>query len=309
MTTSERACGVELEVADLDEPAVAPDLEPARGPFEVEVGDADEDGPGDRRRRGPDRERDDRLVLPLAADRQDRDLGRDRGRAGDGRGERAVGGDEDLGVAGARRELARELERVAEVAAAARHLDAVEGLADAPEVGRLVDDDPCPPVRGDEADLAAGREVAERREGGRLGRLEPVRPDVRGAHAGRRVQHDHDVPCQPGRPLEERSRGEHREDGHEQQLEQQQQAASQLLPRRVGLDVGHEPRPQQRRGHDRLVAPQLEQVHRDDRRDEQQAEQRERGRERHQFSPAEAAQAAAARGGGEHRKRAHLRGA
>ena len=67
----------------------------------------------------------------------------------------------------------------------------------------------------------------------------------------------------------------------EQELEEEQQAASQLLPRCVGLDIGDEPRPEQRRGHDRLVAPQLEQVHRDDRRDEQQAEQRERRRERH----------------------------
>src|SRR4029079_18398596 len=131
---------VELEVTDLDEPAVAPDLEPAGGPLEVEVGDTDEHRSGDGRWRGPDGERDDRLVLAFAADGQDGDLGRDRVGAGDRRGERTVGGDEDLRVARSGRELARQFERVAEVAAAARDLDPIEGLPDASEIRRLVDD-------------------------------------------------------------------------------------------------------------------------------------------------------------------------
>ena len=108
--------GLEQQVADLDEAAVAPDLEPAGGPLEIEVGDADEDRAGDGRRCGPDGQGDDRLVLALAADRQDRDLGRDRRAVGDRGRQRAVRGDEDLRVAGARGELAGQLERVAEVA-------------------------------------------------------------------------------------------------------------------------------------------------------------------------------------------------
>ena len=100
--------------------------------------------------------------------------------------------------------------------------------------------------------------------------------------------------ARPGRPLEERPSGEQREGDDEQQLEQQQEAPPQPLPRCVGLDVGDEAAPQQRRRHDRLVPPQLEQVHRHDERQEQQPEQRERGRERH-GCPSRGLAAAAAR--------------
>ena len=57
--------------------------------------------------------------------------------------------------------------------------------------------------------------------------------------------------AKPGRPLEERPRGEEREDQHEEQLEQQEQAPPEALPRRVGLDVGQQPLPEQRGRHDR----------------------------------------------------------
>ena len=67
----------------------------------------------------------------------------------------------------------------------------------------------------------------------------------------------------------------------EEQLEQEQQAPAQALPRRVRLDVRDEPLPEQRRRDRRLLAPQPEQVHRDDGRHEQQAEQRERRGQRH----------------------------
>ena len=63
MTTSGRACGSSGRSRTSMQAAVAPHLEPARGALEVEVGDADEDRPGHGRRRGPDGERDDRLVL------------------------------------------------------------------------------------------------------------------------------------------------------------------------------------------------------------------------------------------------------
>ena len=277
---------VEGEVAHLEQRAIAPHLEPPTRTLEVEVRDADEDRARDGRRRGPDRQRDDRLVPALAADRQDRDPGRDRrGRRGR---ERTVGRDEDLGVTRSSGELPGQLEGVAKVAMRAGHLDAVECLADAPEVGRLVDHDPRAPIGRDDADLAAGRQVVERRDGGRLGHREPVREDVRGAHARRRIDDEHDVPGETRRALQERPRGKQREDDDEQQLEEQQEAPAQLLPRRVGLDIGDEPAPQQGRWDDRLVAPELEQVHRDDGRDEEQAEQREWRRERHAVIPARA---------------------
>jgi len=67
----------------------------------------------------------------------------------------------------------------------------------------------------------------------------------------------------------------------EEQLEQEEEAAAQPLPRRVGLDVRREPLPEEGRGHDRLGPPQAQQIHRDDGRHEQQAEQRQRRGERH----------------------------
>ena len=110
--------------------------------------------------------------------------------------------------AGAARQLRGELERVAEVAACRCRSKVVDRLPDAPEVGRLVDHDPCRPVRGDDADLAAGGQVPEGVDGRVAGRGQPVRRDVRGAHAGRGVDHEDDVPGEPGRPLQERSRRE-----------------------------------------------------------------------------------------------------
>ena len=95
-------------------------------------------------------------------------------------------------------------------------------------------------------------------------------------HGRRRVDDQDDVAGQARRPLDERPRGQQARISDEQQLEQQQQAPAQLLPRGVGLDVRDEPVPQQGRRHQRLVPAQLEQVHRDDDRDEQQAQQRQR---------------------------------
>ena len=170
----------------------------------------------------------------------------------------------------------------------ASHRDAVECLADTPHVGRLVDHDPRAPVRCDDADLAARRQVVERRDGSALGHREPVREDVRGAHARRGIDDEDDVVGETGRALQERPRGKQCEDDDEEQLEEQQKAPTQLLPRCVRLDIGDEAAPQQRRWNDRLVAPELEQVHRDDGRDEQQAEHREWRRERHAVIPARA---------------------
>ncbi len=212
--------------------------------------------------------------------------GQDPDRRIDGAGRRrregSVRPDQDLRVARASGQLAGQLERVAEVAARAAGLDAVERLADAPEVGRLVDHDPGRPVGGDHADLAAGRQVAQRVERRGLGRLQAGSGVTSVAAMLADVSRtSDDVPGEPGRSLQERPCGEQREDRHEQQLEEQQEAPAQPLPRGVGLDVGDQARPQQRRRHDRLVASQLEQVHREDGRHEEQAEQRERGGERH----------------------------
>ena len=100
-------------------------------------------------------------------------------------------------------------------------------------------------------------------------------------HAGGRVEHEDDVAGQAGRSFQERSRGEQGQDRHEQQLKQEQQAAPEPLPRRVGLDVRDERVHSRVDGTTRLIPAQLEQVHRHDHRDEQQAEQREGGREGH----------------------------
>ena len=196
--------------------------------------------------------------------------------------QRGVGRDEDLGVARAGRELGGELQGVAEVAACPgstvtpsiawrtrpRSVDSLTTMrALRPAAMTLT----LPPVgRSRSASIAAGLAAVRR-----SGTTSVAR------HAGRGVDDEDDVPREAGRPLDERPGREQREDDDEQQLEQQQEAAPELLPRGVGLDVRDEPRPQQRRRDDRLVAAELEQVHRDDGRHEQQAEQRERRGERH----------------------------
>ena len=90
--------------------------------------------------------------------------------------------------------------------------------------------------------------------------------DVGRGHARRRVDDEDDVAGEAGGALDERPGGEQHEDDHEQELEQEQEAASQPLPRRVRLDIGDEALPEERGGDDRLLAPELEQVHRDDER-------------------------------------------
>ena len=75
-------------------------------------------------------------------------------------------------------------------------------------------------------------------------------------------------PREARRPLDERPRGEEHEEQHEEQLDQEQEAPTQPLPGRVRLDVGDEPLPEQRRRDRCAVAPQLEQVHREDGREE-----------------------------------------
>ncbi len=270
---------IERQVLGLDEHAVAVDLEPALGRVEVEVRNPDERRLGQGRGIGPDGERDDRLVVAVAADGQDVDRGVDLGR---GRArERAVGGDEDLGVAGAPGELRGELQRITEVAGRAGRPQVVDRLANAAEVARLVGHDPRRAFGGDHADDAAGRQLLERLDRRRLGPLEPVRQDVGRAHARGRVDDEDDVAREPGGPLEERPRGEQHEDQDEQELEQQQEAPTEPLPGRVRLDVREQAGPQQRGRHHGLVAPQLEHVHRDDRGDEQQPEQREGVEQRH----------------------------
>ena len=57
----------------------------------------------------------------------------------------------------------------------AGHRDRLDRLPDAAEVGRLVDDDPGAPVRGDDAHLAAGRQVLEGFDRRLLGGGQPVR--------------------------------------------------------------------------------------------------------------------------------------
>ena len=227
------------------------------------------------------RQGDDGLVLALPPDGQDLDPARDT-RRGRPRGQRRVGRDQDLGVARARGELRRELQGVAEVAPApastampsmacrtrARSVDSLTTMRALRSAAMTLT---LPPVGRSLSASMATCLAAVSRSGttsvaAMLAEVSMTRTMSRARPAGR---------SRNGRAASSARADD------QQQLEQQQQAAAQLLPRRVGLDVGHEPRPQQRRRHDRLVAPQLEQVHRDDRRHEQQAEQRERRRERH----------------------------
>ena len=114
------------------------------------------------------------------------------------------------GITGSGRQLGGQLQRVAKVAASRGRGDALDGVAHAAEVGRLVDHDPGGPVGRDDADLAAGRQLAEGLDGGRLGRGQPVRGDVGRGHAGRGVDDEDDVPRQAGRPLQERAGREDR---------------------------------------------------------------------------------------------------
>ena len=165
---------IELDVADLDQAVRPPELDPALGVLEVEVGDADEHRPRDGRRRGPDRQRDDRLV-PVRSTRPRRTL--------IGASTVPVGGvASDPSVA---TRIWASPDRAASLPASSSASPRLplallgrivgERLADPPQVGRLVDHDPCRPVGGDHADLAARRQVAQRIQGGGLGGLEPGR--------------------------------------------------------------------------------------------------------------------------------------
>ena len=274
---------VERERARLAQPAVGVELDPAVDHLEAEVRDRDERAVRQAARRGADRERDDRLVVRLAPDlehahgRLERALGR--------RGQRRVGRDEDLGVPGACGERGGEAQRVTEVADIGRRLDRRDRLLDPPEVRRPVGHDLGRPPRGHDADLAARREVLERIDREGLRRVEPARRHVGRLHRGRGVHHQHDVAREAGRSLHERARGEDREDHDEQELEQQQQAPAELLPRRVRLHVRDELVPQQRGRHDGPVPAQLEQVHRHDDGQEQQPGEGERRQEAHLSPP------------------------
>ncbi len=238
------ALGVQAQGPRVAQLPVGEHLHLALDQLEAEVGDRHEGAVGEAAGRGLHRERDDRLVVRVAAHAQDPD------RRLDGparrRRQRGVGRDQDLGVARARRERGRQPQRVGEVADVRRRLDARDRLPDAPDVGGPVGDHPGRAAGRDHADLAAGGQVLERVDRGRLGRLEAVRRDVRGLHRGRRVQDQHEVAREARRSLDERPRGQEHEDQHQQQLEQQQEAPAQPLPGRVRLDVGDQALPQER---------------------------------------------------------------
>ena len=139
---------------------VAPHLEPPPGALEVEVRDADEDRARHRRRRRPDGQRDDRLVLAVAADRQDRDPRRHRGRRSASRARRR-----SRRGSGRRPSAPRACRPAPGRRRGRRALLVVSMPSSAwrtrPEVGRLVDHDPGAPVGGDDADHPAGRQVAQ----------------------------------------------------------------------------------------------------------------------------------------------------
>ncbi len=119
---------------------------------------------------------------------------------------------EHLGVAGLRRELRGELEGVAQVSGRRGRPDRLDRQPDPSQVGRARSDDPGRPTGLDDADLAAGRQVAQGVERRVLRRREAVRGQVGRAHARRRVDDEDDVAGQAGRPLDERPRREQDED-------------------------------------------------------------------------------------------------
>ena len=270
---------VEEEVAGGEGGAVGEDLQPPRGRLRVEVGDADEEAALHAAGTGLHGQRDDGLVAPLAPHGQDPDGHREahlRDVAG-----RVVGDDEDLRAAGPSGQRAGQLEGVAQVARRVAEPDALDGLGGPAAVGHLVGHHARRLPGGDDAHPAVGREPGQRLDGGALGRAQAVGEDVRGAHARRGVHDQHEVPCQPRRPLQEGARRGEDQDRHEEQLEEKEQRATQALPRRVGLQVAHELLPEVGAADRPLRAPQTQQVEGDDERDEGQPDQRQRRQERH----------------------------
>ncbi len=123
---------------------------------------------------------------------------------------------------------------------------------------------------------AALRQLVDHRAGRVAGRRDPFALGVHGPHRGARVDDEHDVRGQCRRSQAERP-GRSDDDGQcDEELQQQEPAEAEPLPRGVGLDVVDQLLPQER-GADRDVAtPQPQHVEGDDHRQADQAQQRER---------------------------------
>ena len=158
--------------------------------------------------------------------------------------ERRIGRDEHLGVARLDRKLLGQGKRVAEVAAADRRPDRLDRLPDPAQIARAGGHDPGGPTGLDHADLAAARQVLERLDGGGLGGCQAIRWDIGRGHARRGVDDQHEVAGQARRSLQEWPRGQEGEDCDQEELKQEQEASTELLPRGIGLDVRGQPLPE-----------------------------------------------------------------
>ena len=118
-----------------------------------------------------------------------------------------------------------------------------------------------------------------------LGRLEAVRLDVGRLHAGAAVEHHDGVDDLLGLGHVERPR--HREDqrADQQQLEDQQDAPVEPLPRLVGREVAQQILPEVGAADLELLAADLQQVEEDQDRDQDAERQPQRRQEAHRRTP------------------------
>ena len=213
MITSDRAWASIVIVRRLDQAVVAPDLDPPRGGLEVEVGHADEDRVGDRRWRacGPRGPRSPGSGCPSR-----------RRRGGPGSGRRPSS---SAGPPGRRRWRRGPRRRRTGSPAAGRGrarrrgrprltVGRIDSIACRTRPRSLVPVATIRAVRPASITLTLPPlgQVLERLDRGLLGGGEPIRRDVRGGHARRRIDDQDDVAGQTGRPLDERPSREERED-------------------------------------------------------------------------------------------------
>ena len=264
--TSVRRCGSSVQGPRVAQLAVGVQLDLALDQLEAEVGDRDERAVRQAARRGPDGERDDRLVA------------RRRGPPG---GPGPAPRRSPSAASRARRRSRRGSRRRPSAPRGPRRGGARRRGRRCRTVGVDRPRSPAGPGRGRDVPFATTRAV---RPAAITLTLPPAGRSLSASTAAAFAASSRfgvtSVACIDAEVSTTRTRSPARPAGRsmngraarntrisdEQQLEQQQEAPAQPLPRRVRLDVGDEALPQQRRRHDRLVPPQLEQVHRDDER-------------------------------------------
>jgi len=97
-----------------------------------------------------------------------------------------------------------------------------------------------------------------------FGRFQPRGLDVRGRHAGRRVDQEDEPVARQSRPAPARTQASGHQDRDQQQLQEQQQALPQTLPDRVDVQVLDRAAPQIRAGHFQRLPFELQEIQRHD---------------------------------------------